>query len=173
MLSIGARIKHPTFGEGIISGEDDSLWYIFFRDGDKEISKSFDGFKILELGFSEPDDSLSMEDVENALKNVILELSDITHIVELGDKWIGGSVTLNPKNPELQSKEIPMATFWHKIVMIRDRMRVLEQSINSHKTLTGEDKIHLQQYVTRCYGSLTTFNVLFDNNEDQFKGSGK
>lgn len=175
MLSVGARIKHPSFGEGVITGEDKSLWYIFFRDGDKEISKSFEGFDILELGFTEPEenDPLSLEDVEDALKNVLLELSDITHICELGERWVGGTITLNPKNSQLQSKEIPMDTFWHKIVMIRDRMRVLEQNINSHKSLTEEEKIQLQQYITRCYGSLTTFNVLFAEKEDQFKGSGK
>lgn len=172
MLSIGARVKHPSFGEGIITGENGSLWQIFFREGDKEISKSFDNYEILELGFTEvepePANAISLENVEEAVRNVITEFSDIQHVVDLGDRWEGGSVTLNPKNPDLQSKEIPLETFWHKIVMMRDRLRVLEQNINSHKTLTEEEKINLQQYITRCYGSMTTFNILFENKEDQF-----
>ena len=168
MLSVGARIKHPTFGEGIITGEDTSVWKIFFRNEDREIAKSFDNYEIIELGFQESDDSLTLDEVKDSLRELLTEMSDIQHIVELGDRWKGGTMILNPKNPELQSKEIPLETFWHKIVMMRDRLRVLEQNINSHKVLSEEDKINLQQYITRCYGSMTTFNILFADKEDQF-----
>ena len=80
---------------------------------------------------------------------------------------------LKPADDALKSKEIPIETFFHKIVMLRDRLRVLEQNINSHDKLLDEEKVNLQQYVTRCYGSLTTFNVLFERKEDWFKGEKK
>ncbi|MEM7162863.1 MAG: hypothetical protein AAF487_10545 [Bacteroidota bacterium] len=169
MLSIGARVKHPTFGEGIITGEGSGTWLIFFREGDQEISKSFDNYEVLELGLSqEEDEPLTLDLVEEALRNVFVGHSDIQHMADLGERWEGGTVTLKPRNPDLQSKEIPLETFWHKIVMMRDRLRVLEQNINSHKVLSDQDKINLQQYITRCYGSMTTFNILFADKEEQF-----
>jgi hypothetical protein len=88
----------------------------------------------------------------------------------MADKWKGGTITLNPKDKNLSSKDIPIDTFFHKIVMVRERIRVMEQKINSSKTLDDQDKIDLQQYITRDYGSLTTFNVLFKNTSQSFKG---
>lgn len=82
-------------------------------------------------------------------------------------------MTLTPGEEGLKGKEVPIETFFHKIVMLRDRLRVLEQNINSHSKLSDEDKVNLQQYITRCYGSLTTFNVLFDSKEDWFVGEKK
>ena len=80
---------------------------------------------------------------------------------------------MQPEDPDLQPKEIPMKTFFHKIVMVRDRLRVMEQQINAQDKLSDEDKVNLQQYITRIYGSLTTFNVLFKYKGDQFKGASK
>lgn len=99
----------------------------------------------------------------------------ITETVPLGDKWIKGMMLLQPADKTLKPKEIPIEDFFHKIVMLRDRLRVLEQNINSSKTLNDEEKVNIQQYITRCYGSLTTFNVLFKNKEQHFVGekSGK
>ena len=93
--------------------------------------------------------------------------------VPLGDRWLGGTMALQPADKTQKAKEIPIEDFFHKVVMLRDRLRVLEQNINSHKKLTDEDKVNLQQYITRCYGSLTTFNVLFKETHHQFKGSSK
>jgi hypothetical protein len=94
----------------------------------------------------------------------------MNEVVPLGDKWQNGMLLLQPADKSLKPKEIPISDFFHKIVMLRDRMRVLEQNINSSKTLSDEEKVNLQQYITRCYGSLTTFNVLFRNKEQWFVG---
>jgi uncharacterized radical SAM superfamily protein len=88
----------------------------------------------------------------------------------MGDRWTGGKMILVPNRKDLQPKEIPLDGFFHKIVMIRDRLRVLEQKINAHEMFTDEDKVEFHQYITRIYGSLTTFNVLFKNRDDWFVG---
>jgi hypothetical protein len=176
MISLGARVEHPSFGEGIIAADEGSTWTVFFRSGDQSISKSFDGFNVLAYGW-EPDEveeaSFDADQVMDLMREVLEESNAITYEVELGERWEGGTVELKPADEKHQSKEIPLDTFWHKIVMMRDRLRVLEQNINSHKVLTDQDKIGLQQYISRCYGSMTTFNVLFADKEDHFKGEKK
>jgi hypothetical protein len=122
-------------------------------------------------------DPLQEVDLEGAtmtrqeLMNLFLEASGLAD-VPLAPRWEGGSVKLVPGN-DSQSKEIPLDSLFHKIVMIRDRLRTLEQKLNAHPKLTDTEKVELQQYVTRCYGSLTTFNVLFKDKDDQFSGSGE
>jgi hypothetical protein len=90
--------------------------------------------------------------------------------IPLAPRWEGGTVVLKPGDPATQPKEIPLDALFHKIVMIRDRLRVLEQKINAHDKLSDAEKVDMQQYVTRCYGSLTTFNVLFRDERDRFVG---
>ena len=108
--------------------------------------------------------------VEESLLKILRKWNGMGEVVPLGDKWQGGTLLLQPADKSLKPKEIPIADFFHKIVMLRDRLRVLEQNINSNKTLTDEEKVNIQQYITRCYGSLTTFNVLFRDKEGWFVG---
>jgi hypothetical protein len=87
-------------------------------------------------------------------------------------RWTGGTLRLIPGRDDTQPKDVPIDVFLRKLVGIRDRLRVLEQKVNSHPTLSGEEKLELQGYITRCYGSLTTFNALFANRASWFIGQG-
>jgi hypothetical protein len=110
---------------------------------------------------------MTRDEFTQAIREVMRE--DTAH-VPLAPKWEGGTVLLKPRDPELQPKEIPLDQLFHKVIMIRDRLRVLEQRINAHEKLTDAEKVDMQSYVTRCYGSLTTFNVLFREERDRFVG---
>lgn len=114
-------------------------------------------------------DSIDYQQIKMALRDCLRE-EGVTGEVFIGQRWSGGKVVIHPSDPELAPKEIPIDDLFHKVVMIRDRLRVLEQKINGHKSLDEREKVELQQYVTRCYGSLTTFNVLFRDKKDQFIG---
>lgn len=91
---------------------------------------------------------------------------------EIATRYAGGKIEIWPKDPSLGAKELPIDALFHKIVMVRDRLRVLEQQINGHAKLSDDEKVHLQQYITRCQGSLTTFNALFRSKADHFSGTG-
>jgi hypothetical protein len=118
---------------------------------------------------STPEDLLSMTREEFA--DLIREaLRDELPPIPLAPKWEGGSLLLRPRDPALQAKEIPLDQLFHKVIMIRDRLRVLEQKINTHEKLSDAEKVEMQQYVTKCYGTLTTFNVLFRDERDRFVG---
>jgi hypothetical protein len=169
-LGIGSRIEHPEYGKGVIIQVYNDNYEITFMDyGIKSIARTFENLKVLDYKGSE-DDLMSFEKVEKVFRKLLTNLSDIQQIVPLADKWKGGKLVFIPGRSELQSKEIPIDTFFHKIVMVRDRIRVMEQRINASKDLDDEDKVSIQQYITRIYGSLTSFNILFADKEDQFVG---
>lgn len=172
-LGIGTRIKHITYGQGIICRIGIENFSIsFFEGGLREIPRTDTEIEVIEA-IETPNNMVSIDEVEDMLYRILTKHSDTSEVVEIGDRWRGGLMVLEPKDPNLQVKEIPLDTFFNKIVMVRDRLRVLEQNINSHPSLENDEKVHLQQYITRAYGSLTTFNVLFKNKDHHFKGSGK
>jgi hypothetical protein len=129
-----------------------------------EIDASFEVVEAVE----DEVDTVSFYEVERTLRNVLQKWSDVSQIVPIADKWKGGKLVLEP-GTATANKEVPIDTFFHKIVMVRDRLRVMEQKINS-SNLDDADKVDLQQYITRIYGSLTTFNVLFKSTNDYFVG---
>lgn len=172
-LGIGTRLQHTQHGPGVIIGIKYATYLIsFINHGIKEIDKTDTKLEeIIPENVSEEIETHS--EVERSLLKILRLWGGITEIVPLGEKWEGGTLVLQPADSNLKPKEIPIEDFFHKVVMLRDRLRVLEQNINSHKKLSDEDKINLQQYITRCYGSLTTFNILFRNKEDWFVGEKK
>ncbi len=171
-IKVGTRVEHPRYGEGIVAGVSLASYEIFFEQGGKiEILKRNTDLSVTEPSEIEGEPSVTMEELSKTISMVLDRYGVLPSHVELGDKWEGGKVVIYPGNDSLQPKEIPIDAFFHKVVMVRDRLRVLEQNINSNNTLTDEEKVHLQQYITKAYGSLTTFNILFDDKADFFVGS--
>ena len=170
VLGVGTRLQHTQFGPGVIVGVRYATYFIsFINHGIKEVDKTDPHLdEIIPENVSVELETVSA--VEKSLLKILRQWSDVTEIVPIGDKWLGGTMSLQTADKTLKPKEIPIDDFFHKIVMLRDRLRVLEQNINSHKKLSDEDKVNIQQYITRCYGSLTTFNVLFKNKENWFVG---
>ncbi len=171
LLGVGSRVKHPAYGEGVIIGLDVAAYKVVFMTyGQKHVLKEQANWEVIENIPAEH--NVSFTEAEKSLIRILTTYNGIQHQIDLGDKWNNGTLVLKPEDDGLQRKEIPIETFFHKIVMVRDRLRVMEQRINSSK-LTDEEKVNLQQYISRIYGSLTSFNVLFKYKEDHFKGEGK
>jgi len=169
-LGIGTRLQHTQFGPGVIVGVRYATYLIsFIHHGIKEVDKTDNNLdEIIAENVTAEVETVSA--VEKSLLRILRQWGDVSEIVPLGDKWLGGTMLLQTADKSLKPKEIPIDDFFHKIVMLRDRLRVLEQNINSNKKLSDEEKVNIQQYITRCYGSLTTFNVLFKNKEHWFVG---
>ena len=168
-LGVGSRVRHPAYGEGVIIKLFKAAYdVVFMSQGLKSVGRDFSGWDVIEA--IEPEETVSFTEAEEALVRILRTYNGIQETTELGDKWIDGQLVLKPGEDGLAAKEMPIDTFFHKVVMVRDRLRVMEQRINASK-LTDEEKVNLQQYITRIYGSLTSFNVLFRRKEDHFKGS--
>ena len=169
-LGIGTRLQHTQYGPGVIVGVRYASYLIsFINHGTKEIDKKDIHLEeIIPENITEEIETHS--EVEKSLLRILRQWSDVNEIVPLGDRWKGGVMLLQPADKSQKPKEVSIDIFFHKIVMARDRLRVLEQQINASKQLSDEEKVNLQQYITRIYGSLTTFNVLFKNKEHWFVG---
>lgn len=169
---IGSRVKHKEFGPGVvIQAYSDSYEITFLDYGTKTILKSYSGMDTIDF-VGDDIDLLSFEKVERVFTRLLRKYADIQELVPLGGKWKNGLLVLQPSDQNLKAKEMPIDTFFHKIVMVRDRLRVMEQRINA-SDLPDEEKVNLQQYITRIYGSLTSFNVLFADKDDYFVGEQK
>lgn len=170
MLGVGTRLQHTQYGPGVIVGVRYATYLIsFIHHGIKEVNKTDSNLdEIIPENVSTEIETVS--ETEKSLLKILQLWNGVSEVVALGDKWKGGSILIQSSDKSLNPKEIPIEDFFHKIVMLRDRLRVLEQNINSNKKLSDEDKVNIQQYITRCYGSLTTFNLLFKNKDQWFVG---
>ena len=169
LLGIGSRVKHPAYGDGVVIRLHAVAYEVCFMVyGIKNVGKDYTQWEVLDrVETSEP---ITFTEAEKSLMKILKQWSDITEVVVIADKWKGGTLIMQPGETGLKPKDLPIETFFHKIVMLRDRVRVLEQKINAHNKLSEEDKIDMQQYITRIYGSLTTFNVMFRDKEQHFVG---
>ena len=171
-LHVGMKVRHPQYGIGTVKTIAEHTAQIRFEAGERTVSPETSEIQPAEAqmsvtGLDEPLSVFVKEVVQTAIAELGLTKPDAV-VEQLGARWHRGRVVLHPADSSLQPKEVPLEVFFHKIVMIRNNLRVLEQKINAHEQLSDAEKVEMQQYVTRSYGSLTTFNVLFKNKEDQF-----
>jgi hypothetical protein len=172
-LSIGMNVRHPQYGVGVVKTISEHTAEVRFADNALRIIEP----QAAELtpaeahatvaGLEMPLRQFVGETVEAVLARLGVENPDAA-VSELGARWNGGKVMLHPADPALQAKEVPMEVFFHKIVMMRNQLRVLEQKVNAHEKLSDGEKVEMQQYITRCYGTMTTFNILFRDKGGQF-----
>lgn len=168
LLGVGSRVKHPAYGDGVVIRLHAIAYDICFSlYGIKTVGKDYDKMEVVEAIPAE--DPVTFSAAEKSLIKILRTYLDGFEEVPLGDRWEGGKMILQPADAGLKPKELPIEDFFHKIVMTRDRLRVMEQRINS-SGLSDEEKVNLQQYLTKIYGSLTTFNVLFKYKEHYFTG---
>ena len=175
-LHIGQKVRHPDYGAGVVKTIAEYTADILFDDGKRTVAPDTSGLEPAEAhaavsGLDVPLAQFIDQTVHAAVRELGLEKPDSV-VEELGKKWHNGRMVLHPADTSLQPKEVPLETFFHKIVMMRNNLRVLEQKINSNEKLSDGEKIEMQQYITRCHGSMTTFNILFKSKDGQF-GSGE
>lgn len=168
LLGIGSRINHAEYGKGVVTNVSSKEYWVTFIDGGLETIAIDSEFEVIEAAENEVD-TISLYDVEQSLLSILKKWNGLGEPVAIGDKWKGGNMKLIPGQAGLAHKDVPIDVFFHKIVMLRDRLRVMEQKINA-SNLEEIEKVELQQYITRIYGSLTTFNILFKSQNDHFVG---
>jgi hypothetical protein len=175
-LHIAQQVRHPQYGLGTVKALGEATAEIQFIDGRRTMAPEPSGLEPAEpqaalRGLDIPLAQLINQTVAAAVAELGLERPEGV-VQELAARWHRGKLVLHPSDPALQTKEIPLELLFHKIVGIRNQLRVLEQKLNGHPALNDAEKVELQQYISRCYGSLTTFNLLFKNKEDQFSSKG-
>lgn len=174
-LHIGMKVSHPRYGVGVVRALTEHTADISFDDAPRSLDPTSADLASAEptatLGeLQVPLEKLIRDTVEATVEALGLEKKDV--LVEgLATRWQRGNLVIQSADSSLQPKEVPIETFFHKVVMIRNNLRVLEQKVNASDKLSDADKFDIQQYITRCYGSLTTFNILFKNKDDQFTTS--
>jgi|ERR1035437_2719352 hypothetical protein len=171
-LHIGMKVRHPQYGVGVVKSIAEATADIQFDEGRRTVAPEPSGLEPAEpqvsiRGLDLPLAQVVQQTVDATISKLGLEKPDAV-VAQLGARWHKGRAVLHPADSTLQTREIPLDTFFHKVVMIRNNLRVLEQKINAHEQLTDGEKVDMQQYITRCYGSLTTFNLLFKEKEDAF-----
>ncbi len=175
-LHVGLKVRHPQYGVGTVKALGEHTAEIRFDDTiTRTIAPEASDLQLAEpamavSGLSQPL-ALFVADTVRAVVNELGLARPDSVVEQLGPRWHGGRLLLHPADPALAAKEVPLEGFFHKIVMMRNNLRVLEQRINAHEKLSDAEKVEMQQYITRCYGSMTTFNLLFKNKEDQFSGT--
>jgi hypothetical protein len=171
-LHIGMKVRHPSYGVGDIKSLTEHTAEISFEDKQRTIAPESSDLIVAEpvavvSELQVPLDALIRQTAQAVVEALGLEKPE-TIVEGLASRWQNGTLILQSADTSLQAKEVPLETFFHKIVMIRNNLRVLEQKVNASEKLSDADKFDMQQYITRCYGSLTTFNILFKEKEDQF-----
>jgi hypothetical protein len=176
-LHVGMRVRHPNCGLGTVKALDEMSATVQFDDGiRRQVSPESSGLAPAEAlaavgGLEIPLEQFIEQTVRAVADRLGIEQPSAVRD-EMVARWHGGKIVLHPSDPTLQTKEVPLDVFFHKIVMIRNNLRTLEQKINASERLTETEKFDWHGYITRCYGSLTTFNVLFRRKEDQFGSKG-
>jgi hypothetical protein len=173
-LHPGLQVLHPEYGLGDVKVVTETSVEVLFNEGRKTLSEQMVG----ELKSAEP--HAKLEGLDKPLRDLIADVVEATidkldlkvdteePMPQLAPRWVGGKLVLHPHDPALATKEIELEIFFRKIVGVRDYLRVLEQKINSHPKLDDAERIELQHYITKSYGSLTTFNLLFKEKEQNF-----
>lgn len=164
---IGTVVKHSHLGNGRILGYEEGFYVIQFKNDLRKVP-----FSYKEMSPAAQQTDQNYDQIKRAVREVLGDYGWIDTELELGKRWIGGTVVINPGKEDVKSKEIPVEVFFKKIIGVREKLRVLEQKINNHPNLSQADKLELEGYITRTYGSLTTFNFLFSEENQHFKGSG-
>jgi len=171
-LHVGMKVRHPQYGIGAVKTISEQTAEIRFDDGQRTVAPEAAGLMPAEAqvavsGLSQPLQTFVEETARATVAALGLEKPE-SFQEELAVRWHHGKLVMHPADPALQTKDVELEVFFHKIVMMRNNLRVLEQKINAHEKLGEAEKFDMQQYITRCYGSMTTFNVLFRNKEGQF-----